>query len=354
MLGNEIQNNHLPASLLFHGPDGCGKFLTAIELARILNCHFSGSSACTCTSCMGISKLISRNIFLISKSNLRNTFDLWQMAGVAPAYLSWFYRDLQRLSLSIYEEERYKKDLVLLEDFLRSPHELVENFKCIMKCVYGILDTLKGRIISINKIRELKRYLWVKASDAGFKVAIIDGAENMNEESSNSFLKISEDTPPDSIIILTTVNKELIKETIQSRFRSYRFIRLSKEDKKEIFKEHFGVAGDLDLDIKTYDIDTMNDYTQRFRESQHHLNTYVEIVKEIIAKDLVITFLDHAMNMVKERITEERYSDINKLYEVEALLKGIDFLRKAILYNNVNQELAFTNFMLNNFGGFLQ
>ena len=59
MLSQELAGGLLPQTLLFHGPDGTGKFLTAIELAKLLNCENPGSeptgenagSGCCCVSC---------------------------------------------------------------------------------------------------------------------------------------------------------------------------------------------------------------------------------------------------------------------------------------------------------------
>ena len=354
MLKQEIRNKNLPAALLFHGPEGCGKFLTSLELARVVNCRDTGSSDCTCSSCVGVSRLMSRNIFLICKSNLKNTFDLWQRFGIKSESLSWFYRDLQRLALSIYDEERYNRDLANLEEFLRSPYEIIDNFQKAIECAYTILDSRKGQLISINRIREIQRYLWLKSSEGNYKVVIIDGAENMNEEASNSFLKISEDTPPESIIIITAVNKDLLKETIRSRFRTYRFVLLSDEVKREVFSEHFGVNQEYDMKIEKYDLDTMKNYKKRLKDQNLHLKGLTEIINEIITRNHIISFLDYTMDSLKENIGSADTWNINKIYEIEGIMKTISFIKKAILYNNVNQEVAFTNFMLNTFSSHLK
>ena len=97
MLKHEIKNNNLPQALLFHGPDGCGKFLTALELARSVNCKYTGSSDCKCSSCLGISKIMSRNIFPVCKSNIKNTFQLVQLAPTQH---------------STYSREQKKKDFI--------------------------------------------------------------------------------------------------------------------------------------------------------------------------------------------------------------------------------------------------
>lgn len=378
MLGNEIQRGRLPSSIMFYGPDGCGKFLTAMELARVLNCSrgIIGSNfgeevrvshegacrntgqppqddsipnhpnTCTCISCVNISKLISRNLFLICRSNLRNSFDLWRQFGVNHENLQWFQRDLRRLLLTIYDEPRYVKDCNELEGFLHTSSEIPAHSQKIIRCVFGILDSLKGMNISIEKIRQIQRFLWVKGSDGGFKVVIIDGAENMNEESSNSFLKISEDTPPDSLIILCTANRDAIRETILSRFRMYRFFALSGDARNEVLKERFGETGKRTEDQRFSEAEA---FAQRLEDESIRLLDFLEIVKEILDCDQVISFLDFTIHSSMEKFTLAGNLSMEDVYRIEALIKTAASVRNAILYGNANIEIVFTSFMLNNY-----
>ena len=52
LLRNMLRRNRVPNGLLFWGPGGVGKRLTAMALARALNCAAGGDDACgTCLSC---------------------------------------------------------------------------------------------------------------------------------------------------------------------------------------------------------------------------------------------------------------------------------------------------------------
>jgi hypothetical protein len=78
------------------------------------------------------------------------------------------------------------------------------------------------------------------------------------------------------------------------------------------------------------------------------------MIKEIIEKDQVISFLDalmvSLMNTLSttDKIRTERVT-MDTLYSIEAQLKNIDSVKRAILFGNANIELVFTNFMLNNY-----
>src|SRR4051812_16934528 len=56
--------------------------------------------------------------------------------------------------------------------------------------------------LPIERIRELIEHLSLKPARGGRKVAILDDADDLNEESANAFLKTLEEPPPGSLLIL--------------------------------------------------------------------------------------------------------------------------------------------------------
>lgn len=354
MLEHELQGNNLPGALLFHGPDGCGKFLTALEIARSVNCRSSGAQDCVCPSCKRVRKLISKDVFLICKSNLRNTFSLWKRAGIKSKYVDFFLSDVRRLALSIYDEKPFARDFSKLEDIIRFPGDLINNFEKVIECVHRILDSLKGRLIAINRIREVQRFLSVKSGDGNYKVVIIDGAEHMNEEASNSFLKISEETPPNSLIIITTVDKDRLKETIKSRFRSYRFTGLTPDVLTTVFKDRFGFEGEDDFPKRTYDMDVMKEYHRRLSDQGFNLKCLTDIIGEIITGSHTVGLLSYMIDILGKKIPSLYRSDMNEVYEIESSIKTLSSIKRSILNSNINQEVALTDIMLNNLNNILK
>ncbi len=349
MLENELKSNRLPGALLFHGPVGCGKFFTSIELSRTLNCTESGHFNCTCPSCTQTRKLLSRNVFLITRGDLRNIFNLWKRFGVRKERIDNFIHDVRRLVSSIYHEDRPGRDISVLEDFIRFRGEKINNFQEVIDCIYRVLDSHKGKLISINSIRNLQRFLSLKSGDAACKVVIIEGAERMTEEAANSFLKISEETPPNAVIIITTVDKDLLKDTINSRFRAYRFVGLSEDVYKGVLLSHFGHEENRALVEKRYDIDVIRAYFERIKEQGLDLESLTGIIDEIIAKDHTISFLDCTLDTLREKIPDLHRSNMGSVYDLEVNIKNVSFIKRSIMVNNVNQEIALTDFILNNF-----
>jgi DNA polymerase-3 subunit delta' len=84
--------------------------------------------------------------------------------------------------------------------------------------------------LPIQTIRELCRTLSLKPARGSHRFAIVADADDLNEESSNAFLKTLEEPPPGSVLILIGTEPEAFLDTIVSRCRVLRFDRLTDDD----------------------------------------------------------------------------------------------------------------------------
>ncbi|MGC9940297.1 MAG: DNA polymerase III subunit [Verrucomicrobiota bacterium] len=75
----------------------------------------------------------------------------------------------------------------------------------------------KSRIITVEQTRELMREVQLKPAEATYKVAVICGADRLNVQAANAFLKTLEEPPPNSVLILLSTEPSRILETILSR-----------------------------------------------------------------------------------------------------------------------------------------
>lgn len=71
--------------------------------------------------------------------------------------------------------------------------------------------------IAIAQVREMERIAALQPFQGKHRVFIIDGAEYLNEESSNCLLKTLEEPPPNVLFILLAVNENRLLPTIVSR-----------------------------------------------------------------------------------------------------------------------------------------
>jgi DNA polymerase-3 subunit delta' len=78
----------------------------------------------------------------------------------------------------------------------------------------------------IDLMRELRQNFGMKPARGRGKVAIIDDADDLNEESANCFLKTLEEPPPRSVLILIGTSADRQLPTIVSRCQVIRFAPL--------------------------------------------------------------------------------------------------------------------------------
>lgn len=80
--------------------------------------------------------------------------------------------------------------------------------------VQPLADSL---VISIDQIRELRDFVAFKPHTAARKLVILDPAEAMNLNAANALLKVLEEPPPSSMLLLVTAHASRVPATIRSR-----------------------------------------------------------------------------------------------------------------------------------------
>lgn len=112
--------------------------------------------------------------------------------------------------------------------------------------------------IKINQIRQLFSWIQLTPHSSKYKLAVILNVERMTIEAGNALLKILEEPPPNSMIILQAEKKEKILPTILSRCQLIKNFEFKKGDSNKLdgyrepaeiakisFKERFEYAGRL-------------------------------------------------------------------------------------------------------------
>jgi DNA polymerase-3 subunit delta' len=104
------------------------------------------------------------------------------------------------------------------------------------------------QIIRVKPIRELEREANFRPFEGAARVFIIEDAEYMNEPASNALLKVLEEPPPTTHLILTTTNPTALLATIRSRCQVIRFAPVAAAQLEEfLIKEKKMTAGDAKL-----------------------------------------------------------------------------------------------------------
>jgi hypothetical protein len=77
--------------------------------------------------------------------------------------------------------------------------------------------------VGIDAVREIKNFLWQKPNVSKKRALIIDDAELLTTEAQNALLKVTEEPPVSSLLILVTSDIESMMGTIQSRLQKVYF-----------------------------------------------------------------------------------------------------------------------------------
>jgi DNA polymerase-3 subunit delta' len=99
--------------------------------------------------------------------------------------------------------------------------------------------------IKIEYIRELQKEISFRPYEGKKKVFIIDNAHRLTGEAQNAILKILEEPPRDSLIILISDKPSLMFKTIISRCKIFRFFSLPRTELEGIFKNDYKLTDNL-------------------------------------------------------------------------------------------------------------
>lgn len=84
--------------------------------------------------------------------------------------------------------------------------------------------------LTVDEIRKLKSHFSMSAAEGGWRVAIIDSADEMNRSAANAILKLLEEPPARTVLILISHSPARLLPTIRSRCRMLRLSPLTNED----------------------------------------------------------------------------------------------------------------------------
>lgn len=84
--------------------------------------------------------------------------------------------------------------------------------------------------IRVHEVRELTPFLSLSAAEGGRRVVIVDAADEMNPQAANALLKMLEEPPAKTVLLLISHQPSGLLPTIRSRCRELRLSPLGAED----------------------------------------------------------------------------------------------------------------------------
>ena len=84
--------------------------------------------------------------------------------------------------------------------------------------------------IAVDDIRKINGFLSLTPAEGGWRVVIVDGAEDLNQSSANALLKVLEEPPPRAVLLLVCAAPGRLPPTIRSRCRRLKLDPLAGAD----------------------------------------------------------------------------------------------------------------------------
>lgn len=92
------------------------------------------------------------------------------------------------------------------------------------------------KFITIDEVRKLKTFFQFSATENKWRIAIVDCADELNKSATNALLKLLEEPPKKSIILIISNQPAKLPATLRSRCRSLHLKKLSTLELQEVLK----------------------------------------------------------------------------------------------------------------------
>src|SRR5574342_369815 len=185
-LATAAKTGRLPQALLLEGPEGVGKQRLALWLAQLLLCERGGEEPCNdCRGCKMANSLTHPDLhWLVPLEPSKKGADAEKQVEVVASALA--------------DEMAVRRDRPL----------------------YGPLSGIA--VHSVAVVRHMLRHVALTPAMATRKVFIVGDAERLipqraNPEAANALLKVLEEPPADTVLILTASEPDALLPTILSR-----------------------------------------------------------------------------------------------------------------------------------------
>ena len=295
-----VSEQRLPHALILKGKPGIGKLAFATAIAQLINCEspINGDSCGKCASCSKISKGIHPDVKYI----------------------------LPIISKKIESKTAVSDDFFpsFRDQFFKNPYFSFGDWQRLM----GGENKQVG--IRIHEIRELKRKIQLKAFEAPYKVVIFWNAEKINTEAANAMLKLLEEPPDKTVMIMTVSDTTQLLTTINSRCQRVQLHRVPDLEMQSYLQGQHNLPEDRALQIAQLAEGSVSRAIDLVKESNKSLSELYMSWLRVCMKGEYSTILSWV-----EQVTKE-----NKEFQKLLLSYSIQKIRDSLLYSFNSPQIA--------------
>ena len=254
-LKSQVEQHMISHSMLFSGPPYSGKMSLAIELARVISCLKDGDELCNCSSCKSFYYMSMPNVIILSSRDhevrIKAAISLYEQMNTKSSKRNLIGQI--RIALMAYHEAFVEKqdtknsaifalanDIdTLLIDFEQSDFKEENTLINQLKKLLSSLLQNKRPTVSIDNVRGSAKW----TTNTGFiqqkRFILLENIEQSTIGANNSLLKLLEEPPADTYIILLSEHPKRLLPTILSRVQHHQLKPITLFEKEAIFRDVF-------------------------------------------------------------------------------------------------------------------
>ena len=304
-LTSSYSQKRIAHAQLFNGPKGSGKLAIALAYAQLINCEsIQNNNSCgKCSSCLKYLKITHPDLHIIYPVIKKSSTDkpisddfigLWRQSIISNPYQSldkWM--------------ESYKESFI----------EKVSNKK-------------KEGVIYAHQIKELNRKLSLKIYEAKNRVVIIWRPEKMNIKAANKFLKILEEPPSRTILLLVSENKLSLLSTVLSRLQIIDVPRYTVNETMSFFSDNKTSSFLNYCKRSNGDLGNLYNYNEDLENKESFIENFSSLMR--------VCFKN---NIVEISSWVDRVSAKTRENQIKTLSYSIGFIRECIIYNYSDKKI---------------
>ena len=306
-LAKTVKSGKIPHTQLFIGKTGSGLLALALSYANEILCQSYDEKSDAYTSCKNkVNKLAHPDLHFVYPVNTNE--------------------DVKKNPIS--------------DNFASSWRDFVFNnsYSSLYDWYQFIGIEKKQGNISKHEAVSISKKLSLKSYEGGYKVLIIWMAEKMNNECANQLLKLIEEPPEKTVVLLLTENVEIILDTIKSRCQKLHIPSLAEE---EIYQEL----------VDAYSLKS-SEAKKISHQSNGDFNKALQIIKEdnkdVLFEDLFVLWVRTAFKAKKNKEAvnglfhwSEKIAEEGRETQKRFLNFCLEIFRQAMLKNYNAESLIY-------------
>ncbi len=255
-----VRDDRTPHAMMLFGPEGSGKLALAVALAQYLACsgRQEDDSCGVCPSCIKFGKLVHPDLHFV--------VPVMKTGNMTAPPVSDDYATAWREAL--------------LADFYLTESQWYESLGA---------ENKQG-IINVKESENIIRKLGFKPYESDYRMVVIWLPEKMNQSAANKLLKLIEEPPEKTLILMVSEHTDRLLPTILSRTQLFHVPPISEADLREGLMQQEQVDQQLIEDAVLRANGNMSTALQALRQDEmerQHFEIFTELMRLCYSRDII-------------------------------------------------------------------